>query len=772
MLDHFINWITPSLEHFRVLGYWIAFTAAMAETVVGVGLLLPGSTIILLLGAFAARGYMDLGDLILFAFAGAVIGDNINYFLGRKYGARWVEDGFWFLKREHFDKARVFFDRHGAVSVLWGRLIPSVKEVVPFIAGLVKMHRGLFFFYNVLGAVCWAFEWVLVGYFFGQSLSLAKAWLSRLGFLAALVVVILVLLAFVRRAIVRHGNFVLQIARSLARSFGQAVAGNPEVVKLVRRHEKFFSFLGRRLARDRFTGMPLTLLSAAFLYLLALFGGVVEDLLTGDPIVAADMHISSLVAVFRTPPLVHFFLWVSMLGKWQVVLVLSLTLITALYLLREKPLIPSFLLALVGSTTFAWLGKVAFHRPRPELAVYTERSFSFPSGHAVIAISLYGFIAFVLISRTQVWKRKVNYAMAAAVLALLIGTSRIYLGVHYLSDVWGGFLLGSLWLVIGITLSLYYRSNLGAVQEEPLPHSRLAVTALVVAAVVSCAAIAAVSFPVVRLPSTPASTARAVTTPAGIFTGEQSRYTESITGQKQQPINVVLVADSDRTLVRDLTRAGWQPAERLTPSSIYRSLTALVKRRDYPSAPVTPGFRGVQVNDMAFRHRAAPDKEGVTHVLRVWRTALTWKNGETIYVGQVSRGRSLAHVSTRHINLEVDTERQFLARTLVTAGAATPPESVQVVQPTTGSNALGDLFVTDGRALWMILTDSPPATQAGSGRISKDHGTLTGLLLPQLQRKLPFRQHDTILIAVDPVSRVDVQGSETHSDVDLSCSLL
>ncbi len=709
MLDNLVNWITPSVEHFRVAGYWIAFLAAMVETVIGVGLLLPGSTIVLLLGTFAARGYLDLGDLILFAFAGAVIGDNINYFLGRKYGARWVEDGFWFIRREHFDKARIFFDRHGAVSVLWGRLIPSVKEVVPFIAGLVKMHRGVFFFWNVLGAVCWSFEWVLVGYFFAQSLSLAKTWLSRFGFLAALIVVLFVLLALVRWAIVKHGSFMFEIVRSLARSIGQAVAGNPEVQKLVRNHEKFFVFLGNRFSRDRFTGMPLTLLGTAFIYILALFGGVVEDLLTGDPIVAADLHISSLVAVFRAPALVRFFLWVTMLGKWQVVLILSFTLIAVLYLLREKSLVPPFLAALIGSTTFAWLGKVAFHRPRPELAVYTERSFSFPSGHAVIAVSLYGFIAFVLINRTHVWKRKVNYAMAAFVTALLIGTSRIYLGVHYLSDVWGGFLLGSLWLVIGITLSLYFKSIPGNFYGEPLPHSRLKITALAVLALAICVGIAAVSRPAVRFPATPASTVRVVTTPTGIFTDEQSRFTERITGERQQPINVILVADGDRMLVRELSRAGWQPAEGLTLSSLFRSVMALVKNRDYPSAPVTPGFRGVQVNDMSFRHRAAPDEEGMTHVLRVWRTTLSWKDGKTIYVGQVSLGRSLAHVPARRIKLNVDREREFLARTLVTADAATPPVSVQLVQPTTGSNALGDLFVTDGRALFMILT--PLVTQ-------------------------------------------------------------
>jgi membrane protein DedA with SNARE-associated domain len=126
-----INKILPSIEHFRIGSYWIAFFAAFLETTIGIGLILPGSTIILVLGALSARGYLDIGDLIWFAVLGAILGDNINYSLGRKYGAKWIEKGLWFLKSNHIEKARYFMNAHGAKSVFLGRFIPSVKEVVP-----------------------------------------------------------------------------------------------------------------------------------------------------------------------------------------------------------------------------------------------------------------------------------------------------------------------------------------------------------------------------------------------------------------------------------------------------------------------------------------------------------------------------------------------------------------------------------------------------------------------------------------------------------------
>lgn len=712
MLNQIINWITPTVEHFRVAGYWIVFIAAMAETVLGVGLLIPGSTIVLLMGAYAARGYLDFGDLIWFAFIGAVLGDNVNYFLGRKYGARWVENGFWLIRKEHFAKARSFFNRHGAVSVLWGRLIPTVKEVVPFIAGLVGMHRGVFLFWNVLGAVCWSFEWVLAGYIFAQSLSLAKIWLSRLGFFLALLIGLFILLALARRAIVKQGRLMLELAQSVARSVGRSVAENPEVIKLVNRHKRLFSFLGHRLARDRFNGLPLTLLGGAFIYLLVLFGGIVEDLLTGDPIVAADMHISSLIAVFRTPELVHFFLWITMLGKSQIVMVFSLALVGMLYLLREKPLIPPFLLVLLGSTTFAWLGKVAFHRPRPALAVYTEHSYSFPSGHSMISVVFYGFVVYLMVSRTQVWKRKVNYIFAGVVVVLMIGSSRVYLGVHYLSDVWSGYLLGSLWLVIGITLSQYRKSLANTDPRGPLPHSRTGVLVLMLTAMAFYTGFTAINLPVVSLPGQMEALSGVVSTPSGVFPDERSRFTENIIGEKQQPMNVVLTAVDDRTLIHSLGLAGWRPTESLSPSSVLKSVSAIVRGKSYEAAPVTPSFRAVKVNDMSFRHRAAAGETGVTHVLRLWRTALKWEDGKIVYVGQVSRARSLAHESTHRINLEVDGERDFLMRSLLKAPIAVTHQSFDLVKPADGHNILGDLFVTDGRAVFVVLKDG----QAGPDR--------------------------------------------------------
>jgi undecaprenyl-diphosphatase len=195
------------------MGYWIAFFSALLETTIGIGLFLPGSTIILFLGALSARGYLDTTDLIWFSVLGAILGDNINYYLGRKYGAKRLEKGFWLLKSNQIEKTKHFMDTHGAKSVFIGRFIPNVKEVVPFIAGSINMNQRTFMFWNVLGGIGWGFEWVFAGYLFAQSINLAELWLSRVGLFFAFILMLGGILYFFRWLIIKNERqFLLSVS--------------------------------------------------------------------------------------------------------------------------------------------------------------------------------------------------------------------------------------------------------------------------------------------------------------------------------------------------------------------------------------------------------------------------------------------------------------------------------------------------------------------------------------------------------------------------------
>lgn len=696
MIDNLINNILPSLEHFHAWGYWIALFAALVETTVGIGLFLPGSTIILFLGALSARGYLDTGDLIWFAVLGAILGDNINYYLGRKYGAKWLRKGFWFLKSTHIEKTRHFMDAHGAKSVFLGRFIPSVKEIVPFIAGSVKMNKRTFMFWNVLGAVGWGFEWIFAGYIFAQSLNLAELWLSRAGLFLALLLILSAILYFFKWLVIKKGKQFFTIATSLWESIKQAMQNNDHVIQWMQKHQHIISFLQARMDTSAFSGLPLSILTLAFVYVLALFGGVVEDLITSDPIIAADIRIANLFFVFRTDVLTNIFTWITLLGKSQVILVFIFISVAILWLWQKKYCILPLLIAVTGSEVFTYLGKLAFHRPRPEIAVYAEHSFSFPSGHATIAVAFYGFVAYLLMRFSQSWSRKVNIFFVTTLLIIAIGFSRVYLGVHYISDVWSGYLVGAMWLIIAVSFSEWLRhKERGDQSISFVAGARPISFVLVFIAILFYAGFSMNYHP--PLASVPSNSTVVVSKSTDIFTNEQMKYTETLTGDKQEPVNFIFLAKNDGHLVVALQQAGWILTDKADISSFIKAAKALILKTPHPSAPISPSFWNAKIQDISFAKVPGPNWLSNAHHVKIWRTNFLLKNGNNIYVGMVNANNGFKWGIIPKIAPDLDAERELLYIDLNRTGKIESHLKAQLVKPLIGKNFIGDQFFTDGK---------------------------------------------------------------------------
>jgi membrane protein DedA with SNARE-associated domain/membrane-associated phospholipid phosphatase len=696
MINDLINHLLPSIEHIGVGGYWIAFFAAFIETTIGIGLILPGSTIILLLGALSARGYFDVGDLIWFSVFGAVIGDNANYYLGRKYGAKWLKDGFWLLKADYIEKARNFMDAHGAKSIFFGRFIPSVKEVVPLIAGSVKMNQRTFMVWNVLGAVGWGFEWVLAGYIFGQSLNLAELWLSRAGLFFAFLLIFGGILYFFKWLIIKKGREFWIIAISLWRSIKEAVIQNAHMLLWMQKHPRSISFLKARFDTTIFSGLTLSILTLAFVYVLALLAGIVEDLITSDPIVAADIRIANLFLLFRTGVLTNIFTWITLLGKSQVILVFIFISVALLWLWRKKYCIFPLFIAVTGSEAFTYLGKLAFHRPRPEMAVYAEHSFSFPSGHATIAFAFYGFAAYLLMRFVKSWKRKVNIFFVTILLIIAIGFSRVYLGVHYISDVWSGYLVGAMWLIIAISFSewLGYQEKSDK-SISPVRGARPISFVLVFVAILFYAGFSLnYNSP---LSSVSSNITVVVSKSTDIFTNEQMKYTESLTGDRQEPINYIFLAKNDSHLVVALQQAGWILTDKVDISSLIKAVQALILKTPHPSAPISPSFWNAKIQNLSFAKVPGSNWLSNAHHVKIWHTNFLLKNGNNIYVGMVHANDGFKWGIIPKIAPDLDTERELLYIDLNRTGKIESHLKAQLVKPLIGTNFIGDQFFTDGK---------------------------------------------------------------------------
>ncbi len=448
MSDILHHSILPFIESFKHYIVWVAFFAAFGETLIGLGFLLPGSTFLLLLGVLAGQGYFDITTLLLFAVTGAYLGDITNYHIGKYYGTALLGKSWVPFSNEQLSKAHGFLNTHGAKSVFLARFLPGLKESVAFLAGSLKMQRRKFLFWDFFGAIGWSLEFIGIGYLFSASLSLAQIWLSRTVTVIAILVFLFVLLYLLKRFIVTNAHSAKLMLLSLWDSF----LTNSIISEMIKTHPKATAFIKGRFEQTTFYGLPLTLLGVAFVSVLALFAGIVEDFLTQDPIVYVDHIVANLMVGWRTPEMTTFFTWVTYLGTKEIVLLFLVAATIVLLLYKKYNDLISLYVSLSGSTVFLYLGKLAFHRPRPDTILYFEPSFSFPSGHAIMAIAFYGFLGYLFVRHADTFKTKINISFSIFILILLIGISRIYLGEHYISDVYSGYLIGTLWIIIAIAL--------------------------------------------------------------------------------------------------------------------------------------------------------------------------------------------------------------------------------------------------------------------------------------------------------------------------------
>lgn len=181
---------------------------------------------------------------------------------------------------------------------------------------------------------------------------------------------------------------------------------------------------------------------------LATFGHLVEDYLTGDPLVEWDTRFALWLHERASDPLVVFFKVVTLAGNSVVVAVAVAA--VAILLVRRGWLsdAAALVLALAGAGLLNAVLKLVFHRPRPELAFVHLETYSFPSGHAAVSAAVYATLAFLLVRRARRGAVKLGIALTAFVVIALVAFSRLYLGAHYLSDVLAGVSFGIVWATI------------------------------------------------------------------------------------------------------------------------------------------------------------------------------------------------------------------------------------------------------------------------------------------------------------------------------------
>lgn len=386
-----VDWLSAHQEAILITIAALAFLESLAV----VGILVPGVALLFAAGTAAGGTGIEIQWVLLAASSGAIAGDGLSFFLGYHYHA--------FLRRvppfkshpEWIEKGEHFFKQYGLMGIVIGRFVGPIRPVMPLIAGFMQMKPPHFLSVNILSALAWAPFYLMPGYLVGASLEDENA----LG-----------------------GKHMLFLVGTLFSGWLLA---------------QLVWWLYRNVD-DRRNKMQLALtLSASCVALFIALSQVMQL----PQIAPINQSIAVLGLELRHPWLDHFFVALTQLGYRQPMMLWAAA--VTLVLMWQRNLYAASLW--VGSLLLGqWLlfsAKRFFAWQRPQLVELPPESFAFPSGHTSMNLIFLGALAILCLPGVP-WKRQKAVLSSVFVLAFTIAVSRLYLTVHWFTDVLGGLLLG------------------------------------------------------------------------------------------------------------------------------------------------------------------------------------------------------------------------------------------------------------------------------------------------------------------------------------------
>jgi membrane protein DedA with SNARE-associated domain len=330
--------------------YVIAFAAALLESVAVVGFLVPGSGIIIAIGALIPSGAVGFWWLCLWSILGALGGDSISYWAGHHYGDRLRR--LWPFSRhpEVLTHGERFFARHGGKSVFLARFVAPVRGAVPLVAGLARLSPGRFLVANATSALGWAPAHIILGMLIGAGLTLTNAVATRLLVFTVVLALLLWLAVRITVLAVRRGLPLLNAAQEKIDAWARGRSGRfaRQVLALVdasRPESRTLAVFG------------LVLIGAVWIFL-----AVLEDVVTGDPLVRADAAIYSALQGLRSLVTDRIMIGITELGGSVVVGAVTGTVLLWLIWRRAWHTAAYWVAAVGGASVIGLVIKVALHR--------------------------------------------------------------------------------------------------------------------------------------------------------------------------------------------------------------------------------------------------------------------------------------------------------------------------------------------------------------------------------------------------------------------------
>ncbi len=594
----------PSLDFHSLVAYLsahpyititAAFLAAFLEALAVIGTVIPGSLVVFITGILVGIGSVSLWWVLGAAILGATFGDGLSYWLGHRYCEQIRQ--LWPIRNhpQLFERGVQFFQHHGGKSIFLARFVSPVRAIVPIIAGMSDMRLTRFYTVNILSALLWVPAQVLPGVLFGAAIQLAGAVSARLVIILILALILFWLVIQTVRLAFQYGWPWFKHIRD--RIVVRARSRSGVIPRFV-----LSLFDPRQLESKVLLLSAVILLSSAWLFL-----GILEDVVSHDPLVRADEAIYHLLQRIRTNWVDRVMVVITELGGVAVTAAVSGTVLVWLAVYRLWWTVVYWLAAIGFAELSVLVLKLTLGRIRPN-ALYTGiDQFSFPSGHATLSTTLYGFLAFMLIRKQSV-AFKIVVTSVVATFIVLITFSRLYLGAHWLSDVLAGLSLGLAWVTLLGIVYIHHRSG------ENIKSHQLALL------VIAVLAVAGFSYSHHYLQS---DLSRYSYDPQfksiSLSDWQQQQWQtlplrrSELSGEAEEPLTVQWVASPEK-LTAAMEAAGW----RVPPGWLSKnSFLWLLPNPPIDELPVLPKFNAGQESQLVFVKAKGPNER---YVLRLWKS--------------------------------------------------------------------------------------------------------------------------------------------------------
>lgn len=448
----------PILQWIAAHPNWAGFAVfliSLSESLAVVGLVVPGVVMMTAIGAMMGAGILPFWETLLWAILGAIAGDGISYWLGYHFHEHLKE--FWPFRQfpQLLARGEQFFKNHGGKSIIFGRFVGPVRPMIPVIAGMMDMTPKRFLFFNILSAIVWAPIYSLPGILIGVSLgTLSPEVARRVGLLILLLLLVfwLIYVIFLK--------FGMWIGKSVSKSINKlwlSVQASPRLIWL---HKLLSSAQGTEEGQ----------LGILILFLLSLvaFLGITINILQADGLYLFNEPLYQFFRSLYEKKIIDWVAFFSGLGDPLLLLITGFVIGTFLTWRKRYLAALCWFLTVGAGLSIGYFIRQWVAMPRPDGLVFLSHQYSYPSGHALAATLVFGLASAFIQPLLEEKHRYIPWLISIP-LILFCSFSRLYLGLHWFTDILGGISLGICCVSFGMFLFRRFEDRVPLMRSILIP---------------------------------------------------------------------------------------------------------------------------------------------------------------------------------------------------------------------------------------------------------------------------------------------------------------